>query len=425
MGGLGAILIIVVVALVFRGMGSGPQKATLEVWGVFDDPKAFKEAISNFRIEYPNTKVNYKKFTYEEYEDKLVDAFASGTGPDVWMMHNTWLPRHKDKIYPLPQKISGKDKPLLTISEFKDRYVDVAYQDLVYNGEIYAVPIYIDTLALYYNKDLLNSAGIAMPPNTWEEMNSDVQKITIINEQGEITQSAVAMGTADNINRAPDIITLLMLQSGMPLTEDPDRGVKLSQRLGVNDLGEIVLEYYTDFSNPRKKNYTWNNQMDYSLDAFREGKTAMMINYSHHAETLRSQAPRFNFDVAPIPQLKDSNVDANYANYWAPTVSKSTKYPIQSWEFVTYLGSYAGSSSYVNASNRPPARRDLIDVLRNDDDLGIFAIQALSAKSWYQRDNRAIEVILIEMINDVNLGRRTIPKALQFAEDQINSLSFR
>jgi len=421
-------LIVAVVALLgflvlkqgWGGGGGTIAPATLEFWGTFDDINLYRDAISAFQKDHPNTRINYKKFPFDEYEKNLIDAFAAGNGPDIWMIHNTWLPKHKDKIQPLPQKVESKDNPLMTLRDFESQFVDVAEKDLVSDGQIYGLPIYIDTLALYFNKEILNSAGITTPPATWEELNNAVEAITQIDSQNKISRSGISMGTAKNINRSTDILALLMMQSGLALY-DPEIGVEFSKTIDRQDVGEVALKYFTDFSNPRSKVYTWNNQMDYSIDAFRNGKSAMMLNYSHHVQTLRSQAPRFEFGVAPAPQINNSRT-INYANYWAPTVSKISKNPEAAWEFLAFMSGRVGSAIYLNASNRPPARRDLVELIKNDVNFGVFAEQALSAKSWYQVDSQAIETIFAEMIDDVNFSRRSVKEALRFAESQVSLL---
>ena len=64
----------------------------------------------------------------------------------------------------------------------------------------------------------------------------------------------------------------------------------------------------------------------------------------------------------------------------------------------------------------------MIELQRNDLDLGVFAIQALSARSWYQIDNIAIETIFADMIDDVNFGRASVKESLENAESRVNVL---
>ena len=111
-----------------------------------------------------------------------------------------------------------------------------------------------------------------------------------------------------------------------------------------------------------------------------------------------------------------------YANYWALGVSRATQYPDTAWRFVNYVTSNEGALPYLTATNRPSARRDIIELQKDDRDLGIFATQALTAKSWYQIDNTAIEEIFAEMIEDVNTGRLKTNDALDKAASQVDVL---
>lgn len=417
-----AVAVFVTVILILRGVGGGTlQTATLEFWGVFDDRNSFDKVISDFQAQNPGIKVLYRQFSYEEYEKSLIDSLAAGTGPDIVMIHNTWLPKHGDKLKSLPEKIPGQKLPLMTIQDYRTNYVDVAFNDFVFNNQIYGLPLYVDTLALFYNKDILNSAGISRPPQNWEELNADVETITRLDGSGQITQSAAAIGTARNINRSTDLLSALMIQTGVMMTDADNRTASFAGRVNNIPAGESALRYYTDFANPSVRTYTWNDAQHYSVDAFIEGKTAMMFNYAHEVGVLKNKSPRLNFGVVPMPQV--SSTDArNYANYWGVGVPVNSKFPNESWKFIAYLTSKEGAQSYLSASLRPSARRDLIDLQRSDLDLGVFAVQALSARSWYQIDNSAIETIFADMIDDVNFGRSSVKDSLSNAESRVNVL---
>ncbi len=421
-GGLFMIAIIVVFIMVL-GRGGGQQESVvLEFWGVFDNQNNFEQSIAAYEIANPNVRISYSNFSYEDYETSLISALAAGSGPDVWMMHNTWLPKHKDKIYPLPQeKLKGEEEPIMTFREFGDTFVDVAVQDLTDGREIYGVPLYIDTLALYYNKDIFDAEGIPQPPRNWIDFMEIVEKLTRFNDEGGIEKSAAAIGTSRNVNRSTDLLSLLMLQSGIRMVNDRLTEAEFSSPVGGQNVGEIALQFYTDFADPSKRVYTWNDSMFYSIDAFFTGKTAMMFNYSHHIQTLRDKAPRFKFGVASMPQIKESET-INYANYWAPTVSEFSENPVAAWKFIKYLSSSDGVIPYLNMSQRPVARRDLVEEQAFEPDLGVFSEQALSAFSWYQVDNKAIETIFADMIDDINFNKASVREALSRAETRVTVL---
>lgn len=413
--------VLLTIVLVLRNIGATTAKpVVLQFWGVFDDHNAFDKTISDFKIQNPSIDIKYRQLTYEDYEQAFINGLAAGTGPDILMIHNTWLPKHGDKLAPMPAEIPDKKNPF-TVQSFKDQFVDVAYQDLVYNNQIFGMPLYVDSLALYYNKDLFNGAGITRPPQTWEEVNTDVQLLTKTDNRGNITQSGFSLGTARNINRSTDILMNMMIQSGVNMTSSDNRSATFAATVNGQRLGEIALQYYTGFANQRNQDYTWNDAQHYSVDAFTEGTLAMMVGYAHQSKVIRSKAPRLNFAIAQMPQA--SMVDVrNFANYWAVGVTSKSIHQVEAWKFATYLASKDGITNYLNATSRPSARRDLIDLQRTDPDLGIFAVQALSARSWFQADNIVIESIFADMIDDVNFNRSSIPDAISRAESRVTVL---
>lgn len=424
---IGAVVFIVfitVVIIVGNVGGGGSESATLEFWGVFDTRQDFARVISGFQKAESGIRVNYKQFSYEDYEKALVDALAAGTGPDVIMVHHTWLAKHRDKLTSMPEVSKKKDYKFMMPTQFREQFVEVADKDLIYQDKIYALPLYVDTLALFYNRDMFNTAGITKPPESWEEFNTDIGLLTKFDPKGNIIQAGAAMGTSRNINRSTDILAALMIQNGTQMTNSSNTAASFTRTVSSKRVGENALEYYTDFANPLKAVYTWNGQEHYSIDAFVEGRVAMMFNYSHQIPVVRGRFERLNFGVAPFPQF--SELDAkNYANYWAVGVSAQSKNHDPAWRFVSYLASREGIRPYLEDTSRPSARRDIIDIQRNDPVLGVFAVQALSAKSWFQIDNIAVDQIFADMIDDVNLGRVVVRNALRAAEAKVSTLMTR
>jgi ABC-type glycerol-3-phosphate transport system substrate-binding protein len=304
------------------------------------------------------------------------------------------------------------------------------------------MPLSNDTLALYYNKDLINQAGIASIPATWNEIENITPFLTKIDPFGNINQSAIALGRSKDpgaVNRSSDILMLMMMQNGAKIIDD--RGLPMLDR---EQGARKALEFYTQFAQGGNKAYTWNSNMDYSIDSFRYGKTAMMLNYSYWNWRLKELDPKFNFGVAPAPQV-DLNNKINFANYWGLAVVKSKQlkperpdeninYTDQdrineAWKYIQYVTAGAGkkddfdpTKQYLELTKKPPARRDLVEEMKNDPELGVFAQQALTARSWRQPDNNVVETIFIDMIDEVVSGRSSVYDALKTASSRINAL---
>lgn len=413
-------LFVFSLAIAFPGCKSNPlQSVELEFWGVYDDSDVFNELITDFNKEFPTIKIKYYKKVYKTYEKDLLETMASGRGPDIFMIHHNWVPRYDNKIWAAPSD-------LVLLKYVQDNFVDVVYDDFVVDNSVVALPLSVDTLALYYNKDIFNTVGISRPPETWDEFLNILDKLIIKDDRDNIIRAGAALGTARNINRSTDILSLLMLQSGTQMLNDKKTKVTFDDPVKLDGEnfypGERVLEFYTDFSNPLKTSYTWNTRMYYSIDAFYEGTAAMMFNYSYHLPTIRAKSPYFNFGVAKMPQIDGSEKNVDYANYWGMTVSKNSNNSREAWEFINWLTQKESSQKYLEKTKKPTARRDLIAWQKNDPDVGIFAEQSLSAQSWYQIDNLSIENILANMIESIVLGEETIDEAIDKSVKQINLL---
>ncbi len=421
------VLTLVLIAALIAFFGTPEKKitqggmpgASLEIWGVFDMPSVVNPLIRAFHERYKNMDGTYRLFTIEEYESALLNALAAGKGPDVYMVNNSWLPRYQERL--------KSASPLaLDVKTFRDAYVDIAYDDLVTGQKIYGVPLHVDTLALFYNKDHFASAGIALPPATWEDFLADVKLLTRRDPKGNIERSGAALGTAKNISRSFDILSLLMMQQGARMVSDDRSRATFDTPLAMGSdsflPGERALTFYTDFANPRKQVYTWNALQDFSLDAFIEGDASMMLNYSRVIPLIESRAPYLKWNIAPMPQISPEDAIVNFGNYWALAVSSTTKYPEQAWQFLKFVTERNYAKRYADGARRPTARRDLVDVQRNDEKLGIFAVQSLTARSWYQADNRAIEELFADMIESVVKGSDSAKDAMAKAVRQITVL---
>jgi len=345
---------------------------------------------------------------------------AAGRGPDIFMINNTWLPKHQDKIAPAPET-------LITSKRYNDIFVDVASSDFVINDKIYAWPLGVDTLALFYNKDLFNSAGLAEPPKTWEEFNKAAEKLTKRDKEGNIIQAGAALGTARNINRSTDILAALMIQSGSKMVDNDKSSVVFNQSIGLSsgeriNPGERALLYYCSFADPQKRVYSWNDSQHYSLDSFVEGRVAMMFNYAYQIFQLRARAPHLNFAVAEFPQISENSKKITLANYWGLAVGKNSVNQTAAWQFLAWFIQPDNFKNYLTLTRKPTSRRDLVAWQQNDKDLGIFAVQSLTARSWWQADNTAVEKILADAIDNVVSGKQTAFQAIDEAAKKITLL---
>ncbi|MEK7115187.1 MAG: ABC transporter substrate-binding protein [Patescibacteria group bacterium] len=377
------------------------QPVSLNFWGVGDDRTAFSEVIYDYQQSNPHVKINYKQLNEANYEQELLNAMAANEPIDIIMFQSTWLPKHFDKIIPVsPMQFS--------FTNFQNLFPTVAIQDFAPDQIIYALPLYMDTLAMIYNRDIFDSKAIAIPPRNWGDFQNVVSKL----------KKPVAIGgTNKSIANATDLLSLLFLQSGSTIVDPQFKQAIFSLN------GDNVVSFYTQFANPKSPSYAWKDSYPYSINDFAAGNTAIIFAYQDQLKKIAERSPFISYGIAPVPQPTASAQTVNWAKYRGLAVVRNSGNPEEAWKFILFLTTNATESEkYLKKTGRAPALRSLINKYLDDQKLGVFARQALSARSYPQVDDKAIGVIFSDMINSILTNQLSPYSAVIKAEGEMNQL---
>jgi multiple sugar transport system substrate-binding protein len=421
-----AVLIVLIGGIVFllniRSNAGGESALTLTIWGT-DSQQAMSDVIQSYSGPGSGTQaqIKYTQIDPAQYQSKLLSALAAGTGPDIFEIPNRDLSQWESVATPIPATLA----PTFSQVTLQTDFPDIVSQDFVSAGTIYALPLSIDTLAMIYNKDLFNTAGVATVPTTWEGLAADLPALRVVNAQGQITQAALALGGSEtSIPNAPDIIFLLMMQNGAQMTSTDGTSVTFASGANGGDTSGLnAFDYYLQFSNANDQNYTWNDGMGTALMSFTQGKTAVIFDYSSALATIKAQAPFLNYGVAAMPQPAAATVAVNYAKYNGLAVSRSSANIAGAWSFIINLTmSAADENIYTKDTGAPPALRSVIAADLGDPTLAVFASQALTAKSWHESNSEQIDSLTNAAIQNVLNGAADSTTALAQAQTAINAI---
>lgn len=424
---------------------------TLQYWRVWDGEDNFRAIISEYNKIHPNITIKYRKLSYEEYEQAILDALAEDRGPDIFSINAAWLRRYQGKIAPMPDQITMaypvvrgtlkketipelRTKKSLSLADLKNGFVDTIYNDVtldIYNNttrtnvkRIMGLPLSFDSLATFYNKDLLNNAGIAELSPYWnKQFQRDVKTLTRQNARGEILQAGAALGGGFNIERSSEILAALMLQNGATIIDQQGR-VTFRQHIREKDYnpGIDAIRFYVDFANPTKEVYTWNKNMANSLDMFVQGNLAIMFGYSYHLPMIKARAPKLNLGVTKFPQIEGRSDPKNVADYWVETVSRKSRYQNEAWDFVQFAATQpAIVKTYLDSAKRISAIKSVLKDQMSDAEIGVFAQQALVSTSWYSGMNYdAADKILKNMVETIAVNPDKLDYEARMAEGKLS-----
>lgn len=416
------IIVGVTIFATYKGDNTNEQLPPISIWGTVSEDifnKYIADLTTSLRLAVV---INYTEVREDEFDSFFIESLARGEGPDAVLLPQDMLLRHEDKVLKIPYEA-------LTERAFKDTYIRTADHYLTSSG-ILALPLSIDPIVMYWNRDIFTNAGIATYPKTWDELTALGSKLTRKDVNANIRSSALALGEFRNIKNAQDIFGTLMLQAGNPViqrTKDGGDRERLVSALVSNTAGgqrtaELALEFFTRFVDPTHPDYSWNRGMANSESSFLSGVLATYFGYASEANTLRTKNPNIDYDIAPIPQARGSKNRATFGRMYGMSIVRSTQNPSIAFAVMQAITSANALDLWTKATYLPSVRRDVIARGTTDPYMEIFNDSALIADSWLDPGRFESNMIMQEMVESVTSGRSTIGTAVSNANDQLQSL---
>ncbi len=343
------------------------EVVTISYWGLWEGENVIRTILADFEKENPTVKVAYVKQDNKQYRDRVVTRAQNGTGPDVFLFHNTWLPQMVSYLLPLPNDVISKD-------EFQKTFYPVVINDLIHKGAIYGIPSGMDTLSMFINTEIFQQAGLT-PPANWQDFARTARMLTVKDEMGKIRTAGAAMGTFDNVTHASDIISLLLVQNGANI-----RNIPITKESAID-----AFDFYVSFAREGEK--VWDETLDPSLLAFSKGNLAMYFGYSWDIFAIKQLNPQLSFQVVSVPHLPGRNT--TIASYWANGVSAKSKYQKEAMLLLKFLSKKEtmqklfSESAKTRLFGEPYAHRDLAKSLSDNSLVYPFVEQAKDAASSF------------------------------------------
>jgi ABC-type glycerol-3-phosphate transport system substrate-binding protein len=376
--------------------GNG-AKGDVILWGTL--PEGPMNAVTQaFNPQAKSYAVRYRYVPEAQFNQKLLEALASGTGPDLIMAPYQTILSQSDRVYPFPTASMGE-------KAFKDTFVDGASVFYTQAGAL-ALPVSVEPMVLFYNRTLFSKHGILNPPSYWDELTTMAPSLTIKNGN-TFLESAVALGTPGTAY-AKDIIMAIVTQLGQtPVVSVPTQlgqsYFDVQVNTPISEGGEVLPlattnRYFTQFGDPGQKAYTWSDTFGDAVDVFVSEKLAMYIGYSGELNTLRARNPRASIEMTYLPQTRGYNTFSTGMRMYGIATLKSTKNPVAALTVESQF-SGAGVAPTISAIvGGVPALRAYAGSQGLDP---VVARSMLVARGWYDSHEDESSAYVASMISDI------------------------
>lgn len=402
-------------AIPIGGDDANLGRGTVVMWGTIKGSVMFP-LIEDFNTANKNFVVQYVEKAEDTFDQELLEAIASGTGPDMFLLPDNLAFRYANKIINIP----FTSFPAAT---FKNNFASAGEVFLSSTG-ILAFPLIIDPLVMYYNRSMLDASGIATPPAYWDEFTNVVRTLTKRDESNKILKSGAALGHYSNIAHAKDILATLFMQEGNPIVTEKN-GNRVSTLGDPSFDLSNALQFYSDFANPLKSNYSWNKSFANSTSAFSREDVAFYFGYASELLSLINQNPNQNFYVASVPQIKTANFKATGARVTGVAISSLSKNYTTAYIAASLMSTGDFAGKLAEGLMVAPVRRDLLAQKPTDAYSPVFYTSALYARSWLDPSDKDTDDIFRGMIDGVLSNTLSVDALIRDASSRLGLLLLR
>jgi len=371
---------------------------------------AMNELIHRFETANPDISVKHVTVPYANFRTRVAAAVTAGEGPDVVQLYYGWLDDYLNAH--LLQKLPADTFDPTTIDRDFFPFVQLMKRD----GAYYALPTAVRALALFWNKEIFQSAGLDpnKPPRTLQELVADAVRTTKRDSAGNLLIEGFAPDPSAQDHQWLREV-LIRQFGGAPYSPDGKK-VTYDSPTGIE-----AVTWYTDLITKEHV-----GEIDFLSDqatAFKAHRAAMTIDGSFRLSDFNAQRG-LDYGVAEVPTFDGRH--ANFASYWVNGITSKATGPklTAAVKFLAFITTPEAMRLWLNKVGELPARKAVAETQAIEDNprYGPFVRGLAYATTTHFVDETQQRTIFINMIDRIVLQHEPVSQSVAEAAAQEQKL---
>jgi arabinogalactan oligomer/maltooligosaccharide transport system substrate-binding protein len=313
---------------------------TLTVWTDANREPAIEAAAATFEEETGAT-VELVQKNFEDIRNDFTNQVPTGEGPDITIGAHDWL----------GSLVQAGVVSTVDLGETASNFEQVAVDAFTYDGQTYALPYSLETIALIQNTDLVGEDA----PATFDDMiaagtDSGAERPFVINTAGQTGDAYTMYG--------------LQTSFGAPVFVQDDSGSYTAEVGMGGDAGTSFATWLGEHGEQGSGEISTTIDYDTNNELFATGDAAYTIQGPWAVEALTAQGA--NIKVNPIPTAGGETASP-FVGVQGFYISAESQNALVAQEFLTkYLATYDAQKALYEADPRIPAWSELAEEVSSD-----------------------------------------------------------
>lgn len=383
-------------------------QVTLRVWSIdgANAPGIADTLSKEFDEQNEDIVVEYRVLQFDELVTESTRAIATGQAPDIISFDNPDFALFSSRGAMLDiTDLVAASSVIKTAS-----YYAGPLNSVTWDGRLYGLPKYTDTIGLFYNKDMFRAKGLDPndPPSTWDELLEAARKLN----DPAAGVYGITFSARGNEEGTFQFLPWIQMSGG--------------DYTKVNGSGAVrALELWKTFLDEKlaSQDVLSVGQWD-STGFFNNGQAAMAISGPWELNRM-SQDAKFDWGVALLPTESEGSQRASALGGFDWGITAQTKYPNEAFRLLEYF--YSQESRFFPEFSSIPARSDIAlpetGVPLKDAALKVFQEQLkYAAPRGPHPEWQKISKAIYDAMQAALTGQMTAQQALDQAQSAIEGI---
>jgi ABC-type glycerol-3-phosphate transport system substrate-binding protein len=395
---------IAAAALGMPAIAQAPKKISFLTWNIIDQEPMIRGWIARFMKDRPGVEVEWLDKKGPEIPVFYQTQLAAGTPPDVINTQGALGLEYAGQgaLLDLTPRLNAE-------ADVRTRFNADYLSNWVYEGSNYMLPFYITKTLLFYNKPMFQKAGLAGPPQSFDEILASAQKLTASDASGFLTLNFDWLYWPLYAMNGVDLLSKDLTKA----TFNTPKAIEVTERLAkATDAGAI-------------NKISWTGRWVEPNGAFAAGNVGMLHAHSPAYFFVKGQGKWVTPETLGVAHAPGGFATPNSHGLG---ISKASKNPDLAWDFLKFVTNEGAQELGVNrklvTGNVGVDARNLAELEKNDPLVHAILKTQLEhtdkmVGNWrLGNDSRVKEAFWPELQN-VLLGRKDAKTALADAERKV------